>query len=292
MSGNNPPRAPVDVIGAPYVDLTSMGAAISSSNPLPTAGVSPDFLIAASAGLIPGASVAYVVGHVAGLAQASGPVDVCEQGEIYPFLSAASTMSIVSASANDTESGGTGAQVLEIEGLDLNYNPISETLNITGTTPVTSTNSYLRINEFGVIQAGTNMMNVGDITMTATSNSSIQGIIRAGIGDSQQAVYTVPAGFIGLLAAAQFSMAGQITTAFGQAALVSNSFGQTAYNVGTRIDMIAGFPYSAMVLIGFPNPAMTDITARVLSVGQDNTQVSAGFTLILLDQSVFPASIR
>jgi hypothetical protein len=254
---------------------------------IPTWAAKPDFITAAAAGLIPGASVAFAVGHISGLNMATGTVDICEQGTLYPFLTTAQTLKVSSTSASDA-AAGTGAQVLLIQGLDANYAPIQETIITNGVTAVNTVNQYLRVNLFGVVQAGSAGSNVGTITLQLVAGGSIQGIIRPNIGDSQQAVFTVPAGYEGVLIAAQFSMAGSPAVNFGQAALTSNAFGPTARNTGVRSDINSGFPYNEVVLIGFPNPAKTDITARMISVGQDATEVSAGFTLLLLSTSVFP----
>jgi hypothetical protein len=269
--------------GPPAVDAQSGALLVSQGN--------PDFTSSAAAGLIPGATVAFAIGHVSGLSTSTGPVDICEQGTIYPFLSSASLLGFTSASVHDTVQGnGTGAQVVLIQGLDGGYNQIEETVQMNGTTPVVTVYQYLRVNLVAVMQAGSNGTNVGDITIQAQLNNSVQGIIRAGVGDNQQAVYTIPNGFVGILTSAQYSIAGQITSAYGQVALTANVFGQSARVLGVRSDLLSGFPYNEAVLIGYPNPAQTDVTARVLSVGQDNSEISGGFTILLLDLDYFPAA--
>src|SRR5882757_8513152 len=200
-----------------------MGAYVKS---LSNMNISPDFVLAASAGLIADVQVLFTVGHVANVASGNVNIDVCEQGTLYPFLTTAQQLKVSSASASDT-AAGTGARLLLIQGLDANYNQIQETVIPNGVSAVNTVNSYIRINGFGVIAAGSNMTNVGDITLQLVAGGSAQGIIRAGIGTSQQAVLTVPAGFIGVLTAAQFSMAGSPATNFGQVALAANVFGPT-----------------------------------------------------------------
>lgn len=100
----------------------------------------------------------------------------------YAFPTAASTMSLVSSSASDT------AVTVLILGLDANYNEISETHTLTGTTPITTTNSYFRINDM-IIVAGNA---VGNVSLTVGAN--VYSRILAGTGRDQKAVYTVPAG--------------------------------------------------------------------------------------------------
>jgi hypothetical protein len=107
----------------------------------------------------------------------------------YVFPTSAVTMTVVSSSATDT---GT-AQVL-ITGLDSNYDVISETITLTGTTPVSTTKQYLRIN--GVIMlhpASGQVHNVGNITVA--NGGVTYGYILANLGKSQGAYYTVPRGY-------------------------------------------------------------------------------------------------
>ena len=100
----------------------------------------------------------------------------------YAFPSSALTMDVVSSSASDT------AVTILIIGLDANYNAIQETLTLNGTTTLTTSNQYFRIND--VITTVGNA--VGDITI---SNSAVTyAKILAGAGRNQAAIYTVPAG--------------------------------------------------------------------------------------------------
>jgi hypothetical protein len=90
-------------------------------------------------------------------------------------------MSVVSSSALDT------MDVL-IVGLDADHTEISETVTLTGTSSITTTSSFYRINS-AVILSGSN---VGNITI---SNGGVTyAYIQANIGTTQSSVYTVPAG--------------------------------------------------------------------------------------------------
>ena len=78
-------------------------------------------------------------------------------------------------------------QVL-INGLDANYEAISETVTLTGTSAVTTSAAFFRINS-AVILAGSN---VGDISIS--NGGTKYAFIGAEIGTTQSSVYTVPAG--------------------------------------------------------------------------------------------------
>lgn len=105
-------------------------------------------------------------------------------GGAYAYPASAAQLVLVSSSASDTS-----ALSVLISGLDANFNPISETLALNGTTNVTSVNSYLRVNSMVV----TNGTNVGVIT--AKIGATLYAQINAGVGNTQMSVYTVPNGF-------------------------------------------------------------------------------------------------
>ena len=106
---------------------------------------------------------------------------VWDDGGNYVYPSSAVTMSVVSTSGSDT------LDVL-ISGLDANYDEITETVTLTGTSPVTTTSAFLRINKAIVLSS----INLGDISIS--DNGNVYGFIGADIGTSQSSVYTVPAG--------------------------------------------------------------------------------------------------
>jgi hypothetical protein len=105
-------------------------------------------------------------------------------GGAYTYPSSASVLTLVSSSTSDTS-----ALSIRIDGLDANYAPISETIALNGTTNVTTTNAFLRIN----LMSTTNGLNVGNITAKIAGTTYAQ--INAGIGQTQMSIYTVPAGY-------------------------------------------------------------------------------------------------
>jgi hypothetical protein len=126
---------------------------------------------------------------------AAGPVweGTTSAGGLYVPPSSAVQMTLVSSSANDA-AAGTGAQQVQINGLDSNYNMLSEVLALNGTTAVTSVNSYLRINQISVTASGSGATNAG--TITCKNSTSLYAQINPGIGQTQMAIYTVPNNFI------------------------------------------------------------------------------------------------
>ena len=105
-------------------------------------------------------------------------------GGTYTYPSSAGQVVLVSSSASDTS-----ALSVQIQGLDANFNLISETIALNGTSNVTSVNSYFRINSLFC----TNGTNVG--TITAKIATVLYAQINAGVGQSQASFYTVPSGY-------------------------------------------------------------------------------------------------
>jgi hypothetical protein len=105
-------------------------------------------------------------------------------GGDYVFPTSSATLTLVSTSASDTMG-------IFIAGLDINFNMISETVTLNGTTGVASVNSYYRINGLYVVSGS----NVGTITAVQGAGTTVYGQINPGNGITQMSVYTVPKGY-------------------------------------------------------------------------------------------------
>jgi hypothetical protein len=133
-------------------------------------------------------------------------IPIWENTTTYTYPTSASTMTVVSTSASDD----TNAKIL-ISGLDANFNPISETIALNGTTGVTTVNSYLRINSLLMTSPGTGQnTNIGTITVKQSSNTIAQ--INVGISKSQSTIYTVPAGYTFYLDLAEVNTSNSYTS--------------------------------------------------------------------------------
>ena len=104
------------------------------------------------------------------------------------------TMDIVSTSANDTNSSGTGVRQVVIFGVDENWDEQTEVLALNGTSAVTTTGSWLGINRMTIFTSGSADSNVGTITATATTSSNTMAEMPAGQGTTQQCIFYVPDG--------------------------------------------------------------------------------------------------
>ena len=162
-----------------------------------------------------------IFGYSSGIGNTTTPQTIWEGANNatqnnYTYLSTASQLTLVSTSSADT---GT----IYIAGLDKNFNLLSEYIVLNGTTPVTSVNSYLRVNGL----YATSFTNAG--TISAKVSTTAYGYINPGVGQSQMGVYTVPNGYTFYQAYLQAN-----STLANQAVLFQE---QRSYNIAsTRIE--------------------------------------------------------
>lgn len=147
-------------------------------------GKDEDFNLQVARGQIPGHSTANIYGYQPTVGTAFIPV--WENATDYTYPVAATRMNLA-GTAGDTAS-------IQINGLDSKYLPISEVVVLNGATPVTTVKSYLRINSMQVtVGSATNP--AGVVTLKDLTNTTIYAQINAGVGRTQSAIFTVPAGF-------------------------------------------------------------------------------------------------
>jgi len=153
-----------------------------------------DFYLNVSKGWVDGYDPWYILGERDNAGVTAAGEDVWQGTDvIIPFPSSSGeTVSIVSTSANDT-SDGTGARQVVIHGLDVGGSEQSETVILSGTTPVVSTLSYIFINKFYVTTVGSNNISVGDITIYKTGvATTVYSIIKANGNAALSCLYKVP----------------------------------------------------------------------------------------------------
>jgi len=207
----------------------------------------------------------------------------------YTWSSAASTLSITSSSTDDDgDPVGSGALTVTVEGLDANYNEISETVTMNGTTVVNTTALFLRTHRMYVATAGTGLTNAGVIYAADTGDTyttpgvpntatGIRSTIGAGEGQTLQAFYTVPAGYTAYL----------IQVAAGSV----NGTNATTMTLRTRAEGGAFrtkdkfIVFKDMLTLQYPVPIeiaeKTDIEMKGASA-LSTTDVAANFDLILV----------
>jgi hypothetical protein len=136
-------------------------------------------------------------------------VSVWPLPSLITFPAAALQMKVSSSSANDT-SAGTGARTVLVQGLDADYNEVTELVTLNGQTAVTMTASLLRVNYAYVVTAGSGNSSAGNIyigtgTVTAGVPATVYDIIKLDYNVTTTGSYTIPAGYTGYVSQGLFS---------------------------------------------------------------------------------------
>lgn len=169
---------------------------------------SGNFFVDVARGLVDGHTAVRKFGRNDDIDTTSDPEDIWAGGGDRVYLTSAETIDVASTSAND-DAAGTHARTVVLQGLNSAYEPISETITLDGTSTVTSSNSYLRINRAYVASTGNqDNSNDGDITFdpTTSGSGSRQAFIGSGDGQTLIAHYTVPAGRTAYMVGGQLSI--------------------------------------------------------------------------------------
>ena len=127
-------------------------------------------------------------------------------GGTFTPLSTATTLTISSSSVNDIVTTGTGARSLFIQGLDSSRRYQFEIINLNGTTPVVTSNTWLGVNRIVVFSSGSLQTNAGNISCTATTGGSSQAYIPIGTGVTQQLIFHTQDGHQGLIKNISFNV--------------------------------------------------------------------------------------
>ena len=158
----------------------------------------PDFELSVSMGIIPGTHHIHKFGL--NLTVGAAFETIWTMSTVYAYLTAETVLNISSGDVDDT-AAGSGAQQIEIDGLDGNYNPVKEFVEMNGQTAVATKNKYLRVHRMfvsrglpneGIIYAGVGGPSSGVPTTT-------YGAIALGYGQTLQALTTIPAAHTGYL---------------------------------------------------------------------------------------------
>jgi hypothetical protein len=195
------------------------------------------------------------------------PETIWSQGGLYPWasLATASVLTVVSTEAADTDD-------IEIQGLDANYNLITENLTMTGDTPVNTVKSFLRV--FRVIYNHT-AVNAGDITL------SVGGVVVAKVdatfGQTLMCVYTIPAGYTGYLV--QLSATAQ-KAKDSQVRLLQRPL-NSSFKIAHMAEVFSGnYKYDPKIPLRFSEK--TDIDFVASETETNNTRITGTFEILLV----------
>ena len=125
---------------------------------------------------------------------------IWSSGGAFTWHTTASTLDVTSDDATDTLLGN-GARSITIQGLDINFDEIEETINLNGLGTVTTAASFLRVNRAYINEVGVYAnSNAGTISISRNSDSDMMAEIGLtdlgeGFGTTQIAKFTVPKGY-------------------------------------------------------------------------------------------------
>jgi hypothetical protein len=208
---------------------------------------------------------------------------VWPDGGTVPHPSAESVLKI-SSSSTDDDAAGTGARTVFIEGIDGNYNVVSETVELDGQTAVDTTNSYLYVNKFYVVTAGSGAANAGIVyagtgSVTLGVPAVIYDLINTGFNNRTTSHYCVPAGYTGYMTKGIVT-AGQATGSTGVTAYLKQHGPDGLLRVGAVATMNNGsveYDFDPPYVI----PEKNCVGATAIGAANNNA-VSTFFNIILI----------
>lgn len=157
---------------------------------------------------------------------AVGVVTINVDGVIGNLVDISSPDSTITASGTTLTDAGTGAQSMEIQGIDSDGLRIDEIVFLNGTTAVNTENEYIAINRMIIITAGSAGENAGVITAEAAIDGTDTAQINIGNNQTEMAIYTVPAD-VDFMLTQYYIGVGKLTATFVDGSLMIKPFGET-----------------------------------------------------------------
>ena len=200
------------------------------------------------------------------------PETIWTGGGLYPWsaLNTAQVLYAISTSTSDTNE-------MTIEGLDSDYNKITEVITLNGTTAVSTTNQFKRV--YRMIYNHT-AENVGTITLrTGSGTGTVVAQIDIGYSQTLMAIYTIPAGYTGYIL--------QLGASVNKNEDVQIAMYQREFNQAFKIFHLSEL-YQESYSMNFPIPIKfeqkTDLEIRASEVETNGTRVTATFDLLLVKE--------
>lgn len=192
---------------------------------------------------------------------------------LYPW-SALDTPAVVNIERNNVADNG---HTVTVQGLDANYNVVSEDIVIDGADTIGS-QLFKRVYRAFCTAGG--LTNTGDIDIeVGAPGGTTVARITAGKGQTLMSVYTVPAGYKAYLTQGICTV-----QASGDATgdMFIRYFGESTFRVGHSFEVVGtGGPYHYKFSVPIVIPEKSDIDIRA-KVRSNNSRVTAAFDLILV----------
>jgi hypothetical protein len=226
-------------------------------------GIMTPYLIGIAQGLVSGTSSINKFGYRESIPNSYQTI--WDGTSDYAYAAAGTVLAV----ADNTSSDNNGT--VEVQGLDQNYAPITETLTIGGSA---SSNQFLRVFRARMITTNTGSTNVDEIRIKRSTTDL--AIILAGAGQTLMSLYTIPAGKTGYLIRLQGNVDANNDALFR---LISRPLNES-FNVKGQFGVFAsGFTIEYPIPLVFTEK--TDL--QVVAKSQNNVGGGATFDLILKD---------
>jgi len=230
----------------------------------------PNFGLGAAKGQFADISHTHRFGAVPAMSQnTSGTVwDVNDT--VYPWATWATADTLTIPAVNASDDG----KSLIINGLDANYDILSETVTVSSSSTVTTTGEFKRVHS--AYMHNGSAVNVAAILIQKGGTTVAK--ISAGKGQTLMAVYTIPAGYTGYI------LKGTCTCQSGADAtgeMYVRLFGEESFNVGHTFEVSGTggeYTYDFAVPVKIPEKSDIDVRATVRS---NNARVTAAFDILL-----------
>lgn len=217
------------------------------------------------------------------------PETIWMHGGIYQYLGVGSDSTVYAYSASsDDGAGNDGAQTITVQGLDNNFNLIEETITVNG---AASTASFLRVYRAFVATAGVLTTNDGNILISTAAAGAgtvladigvIGGGQTTGLGQTQLALYTIPAGKTGYLTTWNVGVA-PMNNAVTVTLLARELDGGAPFRTRDIMDIVGGYT-TQNYSIPLRFPEKTDIEVR--GTGGNGSTISSSFDIVLVDNAI------
>jgi hypothetical protein len=203
---------------------------------------------------------------------------VWDHGGVYAYPASATQMTISSSNA------GTNA-VVSIVGLGAGYVEQTELITLNGQTPVTTANSYLRINGMSAL-TGTvaDSIYLGAGVVTSGVPATVYARIISGNNRTEAGIYTVPAKHEFYFDHGTVSHGSDSSNAF-ITARITYRLPELLFQTGAKVtlnNMFIHFPFEYPLLL----PAGTDIETRAICSKAQTNAVSTSFQGLLVKTEI------
>ena len=243
--------------------ITNPVTIIDGGGTITVDGIMTPYLIGIAQGLVSGTSSVNKFGYRESIP--SSYQTIWDGTTDYAYAAAGTVLAVADNTASDNN--GT----VEVQGLDQNYAPITETLTIGG---AASSNQFLRVFRARMITSNTGSTNVDEIRIKRATTDL--AIILAAAGQTLMSLYTIPAGKTGYLIRLQGNVDANNDALFR---LISRPL-NGSFNVKGQFGVFAsGFTVDYPIPLVFTEK--TDL--QVVAKSQNNVGGGASFDLILKD---------